>query len=402
MTSFPPIHSKVAKYLHHKFPDCYSEVPTKPVVEVMQQLRGHFIQQSTQNVTNLSLEIMDLFGFKFLCAYSRQNFNFFEQPTLKDIYPGLECAYGPTYSSFHSSGQSAMASLLLALNQTWRGFRLFSSNRPYFETPLALKLLTKETDPQADQILLIDSTNFAPSDLDDLPKHINESVAVIIDTSCWVWNEPLLEKVLQVAGEKKPLYLVRSHLKIDCLGGEYASLGSIVFFAPKNMNQSEKEKVIDGLQLASSAIGSYPTPDHIFPFYKDPEFHQLTYERTLAIQKSVDRFAQALFPLVDTTRIVKENPYHRLFILLNFRCKDKDLRKYILKMVRFADSPVVLADSYGFDFPSVLVSEVKSDPDNTFLRINGHTLGIEREDEIIDTLQKIVQTANKFALPTNP
>ena len=398
MIIFPPTDPETGLFLSKLYPECFPQAPKEPIIEVMQKLHGYHIQNLKQNVTNLSLAIVNYAGFSFRYAYSRQNFHFDTQPALAEIYPGLTSNLKPSYSSFHSSGQSAMSSLLIAMAQVWKDFSIHSPNRPYFETPLALKLLNRGETPTGGEVLLIDSTNLHPDELDMLPALINRSLGVIVDTSLWVWNEPLFQKVINLVEGKKPFFLIRSHLKLDSLGGEYASLGSLIYFHHDSFKVSE-EKFIDHLQTASSSIGSCPTLDQIFPFYKNPEFHELTFKRTTKLQESIDRLSPHLLPLVDRSRSIIEEPYHRLFLILNFRCTNKDLRKYFLKMVHMKSSPVVLADSYGFDFPSVLVSYMKEDPENIFLRICGHTLGEDRDPEIIDTLQEVIRVVNDFALP---
>lgn len=401
MISFPKISPATLNFLTKFYPDCFRGNEILTVIEAMQVLKGYIVSKQKKGVTNLDLSLAEVSGFKFAYSYTRQNLHFSEQPQLHEIYPDLNSKKSPYYSSFHSSGQASISSLFLGLSQIWKNFSLQKPSRPYFETPLALKLINKgDEEAKGDPFLLIDSTSFEPKHLPKTLESLGQYEIAIIDTSLWLWSEPLLQNLIDKLENKINIFLVRSHLKLDCFGGEYSTLGSIVYLPSSETSDEKKAQIVEQIQFASSSIGACPSLDQIYPFYKNKEFHQITANRIHEIQSSMDRITPQLTPLVDTRKIEFEIPYHRLFIFLNFRSDNPELKKHILKFVRLDEGLVAMVDSYGFDFPTVLVTHVRNDETEYFIRINGHTLGESKDSEIIETLKKIIHVANTSARPS--
>ena len=365
----------------------------------MQILKSYTIRKNLKSVTNLELGHLDLSGFRFAYSYTRQNLHFAEQPTLAEIYPGLKSPVAPHYSSFHSSGQGAISSLFLGLSQILKNFTLAPPSRAYFETPLALRLLNKGDDPKGEPILLIDTTSLEPEHVANIAQMILPHRFMIIDTSLWAWNDPLLQFMLDQVAGKIDLFLVRSHLKLDCFGGEYSTLGSLVYLPNLKTPESEREKLVEQIQLASSSISACASLDQIYPFYKEPLYHDFTIRRIQQIKDSMNRMLPLLTPHIDSAKVKFEIPYHRMFFFMNLHSDNAELKKHILKFIRLDSGPVALVDSYGFDFPTVLVTHVRQDKTEYFIRMNGHTLGAAHDAEIIETMKKIIHVANTSAKP---
>jgi hypothetical protein len=399
MIKFPPVSSESIRLLSHLYPECFQGNETCTAIEAMQLLKSHTIKTNLKSVTNLQLGHIDLSGFKFSYSYTRQNLYFAEQPTLPDIYPGLRSKIPPHYSSFHSSGQGAITSLFLGLSQILKNFTLSHPSRAYFETPLALKLLNRGEDPKGDPILLIDTTSLEPEHVTHISDMIKSFKVMVIDTSLWAWNDPLLQFMIDQVEGKIDLFLVRSHLKLDCFGGEYSTLGSLVYLPSTRTTEEEKEKLVEQIQLASSSISACASLDQIYPFYKEPSFHAYTVKRIQEIKDSMNRMLPQLTPHIDTSRVKFEIPYHRMFFFMNLHSDNAELKKHILKFIRLDSGPVALVDSYGFDFPTVLVTHVRQDKTEYFIRMNGHTLGADRDAEIVETMKKIIYVANTSAKP---
>ena len=221
----------------------------------------------------------------------------------------------------------------------------------------------------------------------------------MVDTSLWGWSDPLLQKILNTFEGKKSLLLVRSHLKLDCLGGEYSTLGSLVYLPALDVSPVDRDAFVQQLQFASSSIGACPMLDQIYPFYKNPEFHDLTRKRMSEIQDSLDRIIEEILPLVDRTKLKVEVPYHRVSFHINFHTDEEDIPKIIAKFIHLISDRVFLMDSYGFEFPTALVSTVIHDPSQHFIRMTGHVLGKEYDEQVRDAYRAIIEIANRFAKP---
>jgi len=396
----PPISSEYLEFLTSVFPQIANDLEGRSILEAMQLVRALSVKEICKGVTNLSMSYTKVSGFTFAYSYTRQNLHFASPPCFSEIYPGVSLGdYELTYASFHSSCQGAIASLFIALQMIDKDFYLSSFLRPYFETPLALELLNKgQTKQTGEKILLVDSTYFEPEHVEILELQLDTFQKVLIDTSLWAWDDPLFLRVLKIIKGKKDIFIVRSHLKLDCLGGEYSTLGSLVYLASQETPSSKKEEFIKFIQKASSSIGACPSLDQIYPFYKNEIFHQLTKKRIFAIQDSLDKIKPKVLGLVDETKIEIELPYHRLFFILHFKTNHFNVKVPILKVVKLYPGPVGLIDSYGFEFPSVQVSNVTDTSDEFFIRFNGHNLNTDKDDEIIEIYKQIIEVANKHAL----
>lgn len=395
---FPDARLSTREFLLKHFPRCFKANDYGTAIEMMQQLRGFHISQLKKSVTNITGSVVEVSGFTFKYTYTRQNLHFTTLPELREIYPGLESREKPYYSSFHCSGQGAISSLLLGLSQVLKHFHLVYPSRAYYETPKALKLINKgEVPSDGEAILFLDSTSLGPEHLEDIALTSQRVRMVVVDTSLWGWSDPLLQKILNQFEGKKSLLLVRSHLKLDCLGGEYSTLGSLVYLPSHDVPQADRDTFVQQLQSASSSIGACPMLDQIYPFYKNPEFQDLTRRRMSEIQDSLNRILDQLLPHVDTTKIKVEVPYHRVSFHLNFHTDEEHISKIILKFIHLITDRVYLMDSYGFEFPTALVSIVNHDPGQHFIRMTGHVLGQEFDEQVRDSYRAIIEIANRCA-----
>lgn len=399
MLKSPYLTAETLRFLIDLFPTLFSQDQKISATDAMQVIRGHTVQNIKKGVSNLSLEVQEVSGFSFKYFYTRQNLTFAHQPQLEEIYPGLKSQHSPYYSSFYSSGQSAISSLFLALAQDFQNFSLYSPVKVYFETPLALQLINQGSSTKGETFFLIDSTRIEPQHLSLISENFSKYKFAMIDTSLWAWDEPVLQSLIDTLEGKIDLFLMRSHLKLDCLGGEYSTLGSIVYISSDETSIQARESLIKNLTTVSSSLGSYPSLDQIYPFYKNKTFHELTFKRIKKIKESLKRILPRLLPFFNDKYLDLEIPYHGLFIIFHLKTKEADLRKQILKLIRLEDGPVALVDSYGFDFPSVLVAELTHERGTNLVRMNGYTMEKEYDEQIIETYKNIIQASIRFALP---
>ena len=172
--SFPPIRPEILKLLRELYPEVFSHDEVLTSIEAMQLVRSYQISQLKKGVTNLTMGIAHAAGFSFSYSYTRQNLHFCEQPKLCEIYPGLKTSHEPYYSSFHTSGQAAISSLLLGLSQLYPEFHLHLPSRAYYETPKALKLINKGDErSKGPAFLFLDSTSLEPEHVEQIVTEIH-------------------------------------------------------------------------------------------------------------------------------------------------------------------------------------------------------------------------------------
>ena len=319
-----------------------SAVPSK--ISLMKGLRAKQILNLETSVTNYLNKHYKIGNFSIESSYSRQIF-ITHNSRLNEFYPLLKTKTYPAQGHFLSSGQSAIYILLKTLQQVYGQVSLSSPTNIYFESSIILKELTLNSKASKIKVLFLDSTYLSPTDITE--GSIKKNKIIIFDTTCLVWNDPIINKVVRLCYKsKRDLYLVRSHLKLDCLGGEYTLLGSIVVL-------SKTKALNDTLVKTISYHGAYPSLDQIYPFYHDKKFHQFTEERVKRIKKNTYFLIRKLRPLIDKMGYEITEHYHGLYFFIRTPLRDDNHAVSFSRFFYLNNSNAYYCDSFGFDFGSV-------------------------------------------------
>ncbi len=107
--------------------------------------------------------------------------------------------------------------------------------------------------------------------------------AVLYDTTCADSESPRIAALLDRCRAARVLcVLLRSHLKLDCLGLEYGRLGSIIVVLPDRPDRQQvalARKIRRGAVDRLALTGGSFTPEAIFPLADDPEARALNQAR---------------------------------------------------------------------------------------------------------------------------
>ncbi|MBI3535043.1 MAG: hypothetical protein HY072_06110 [Deltaproteobacteria bacterium] len=207
---------------------------------------------------------------------------------------------------FTSSGMSAICSFFIALSQIFEGmFNLQGMPGRYFETTRLLAKLKINISDNNNHKIFQDKTVFKPESkyflyLDTIAKHcpfdqIQDSMlecnyAVIIDTTCESrQSEKLWNFINRCINKSIPCVLIRSHLKLDSLGLEFARLGSIAFVLPHLLSTERADLIRQCIKTLPGVIaetGATFLPSALFPGWRSASFDPLNELRIHFIKKA--------------------------------------------------------------------------------------------------------------------
>jgi hypothetical protein len=347
-------------------------------------------------LTNIKQEKMKILGEDFLTNYSRQGGQFKTDQQFPIFYPGasvdLRDIAGEGF--FLKSGQSANFIALLFLQSLAEEIKFDVPKRViYFETYSIMHYLQENASRPLSRYkgLFIDSGVMDLSAIDQ--EHIEAHDIIIFDTTCFLPTHPEFARIMRALKmSRRPVFLTRSHLKLDSLGVEYGALGSLFVMnagafplaLPSEIGSTDVKVERLVMKLASVA-GVHAQPHEIYPFMNDPLFHELNRTRVLNLQKNMKRVEAALessFTHYELPLTV-ERYGHELYCKVRLQHSfDDALKSSFAKIQKLLGDPVFLSDSFGYDFLGI--SEFGNSEGASFLRVT--SFDTDMSDESLRTL----------------
>ncbi len=245
--------------------------------------------------------------------------------------------------TYAASGMAAMSAVMLAMRRLWPRCYFDVRAGGYPETAeLAAALRAQEG---GCRVAVIDSTVDTPA---TARLRIKDAHAVIFDTSCFAATSGRIRAIVAVMTQNhRPMILVRSHTKLDCLGLEYGRLGSVVVAGgPADERRGLHASIADFVRLT----GSGALPMHFPPFAGSAQFNALSsartawtirscrfLERKLRSKTNLRTFGHGLFFVMFPRRIIAKEEARAVAAEL------------VGEMTRWG-IPTRHAGSFGFDF----------------------------------------------------
>ncbi|MBR2140950.1 MAG: hypothetical protein IJ853_01170 [Rickettsiales bacterium] len=201
---------------------------------------------------------------------------------------------------FFNSCMAAISTLQLTLQKI--GYKKFLfSNLPYFESyDFAESIFGTEN--------VVEYKNYNGKDVDVLwicsasPNFMSvnykkvKAKAMVMDTSCIDCSSQYIVDIVNYCNEKNmPLFLVRSHMKLDCFGLEINRLGSLVC-------ANDNDNVYEKCKLMEIYLGNNTTIKNIYPWLGEEEFFKLTTKDIDKTKKIVDSASSMCNKLLDKNR----------------------------------------------------------------------------------------------------
>jgi hypothetical protein len=331
------------------------------------------VRERSFNETNFDPTVpIDVAGLKLTYAYQRFRVEIHSPVALAAAYPGLRGANASpsSWGTFTSCGQSACTAFLLSLARVFRSrFDLFFWSGKYFEEDLVLKRLGSRNVRVVDCVSrlrsdvrcgYLDSSTDAIAYKSDLKKLIEHCQLVAVDTTCYgARSDRLAFIVSHTLRAGKPCILLRSHLKLDCLGMEYARLGSLVIASPRRATLATT-RLLEMLRKETaqilSLIGGYASASQLYPFLADPTFQRISDERLdrirLANRRVVSWVECALNELKERPLVMRF--VHQIFFMIVFPKARKGVDGHdLLDALKRSGIPAQWAASFGFDFTAI-------------------------------------------------
>lgn len=318
------------------------------------KLSASNISESNFHPSNLNL---DYNGFDFRYAYQRTNLKI-KNPHSDHCYPeigSLPESLGAHFG-FLTSGQAALAVGLFCLKELFKKDPIrFQTSMIYYESfdflnKFGFKILSNGRTYLKDKIYFIDSSTLQLNEKVAVPDKLS---VVVIDTTCWSLTNnkinSLTQKFLKTGA---CVLLVRSHMKIDCLGVEFNRLGSLLFIAPANKkNLSEKFKSL--YQDYASSLGSISEITKVYPFLRSKNFLKLNDQWIKRVQKAHHLFEKDL-KLSDGIKLRRYD--HQLFCWITFKKNTVNitqLHSTLISRLNAAGLPSLFIASFPWDFIAI-------------------------------------------------
>jgi hypothetical protein len=329
-------------------------------------------------------------GGRFRYTYQRLDLRMRTRSFFDEVY-ALDRRRGPAFGLWGGSGMGTITALLRALDfGSGRPRRLLYPEDVYFEVRAVLPLLNNllpNTDDDAfldGDVFLLDSVT-AEDHFPLLQKPLQPLHLVLFDTTCYDAGSALIDRVIaRCCDERVPLVLLRSHLKLDCMGTEYARLGSAVFWLPPKPSPSLVARLrilhnhfFDELRRA----GATALPTALWPLAGDAEFRRLNSERNRGMVAAQLRAGAALSSRLPRMRIT--TPHHGCFLMFEPpRNREHQLiadRAQLVARLRAAGIPAVFAPSFGYDIVAMTLLQQK-------IRVAIPDLPDEAVDRLVDVV----------------
>lgn len=300
---------------------------------------------------------------KFLYEYSYKRYDsYINYPNFSnEFYKLKKTKEYKSKNFFTNSGMSAITSLLLAINNILDDFSfIFPDVDIYFETYDFYNKYINKKNNNNNEIIYIDtiSKKFDINKYQKIIDNSNNIFSVIIDTTCFVPEElkKLIENVLK---KKKLCILVRSHTKLDMLGTEISSLGSLLYLIPNNISDDYFniiKRIISESYYLLGKFGALCSPDNFPEFIFYEKFKIVNTERVKRIEKNNYLLYLYLNENINKGKIIL--PEHKKFVLyvINNCCFSEEQYKIIeakIKTFVMNEDNIFHACSFGFDYTAL-------------------------------------------------
>lgn len=282
--------------------------------------------------------INDKFNYTF--NYQRYDSNLSYDKFIKNFY-NLSNVHSKII--FTNCGMSSIFGVLSSFAVSGK-YRLIYDKDIYFETQKIINNF-KNFKHGYTKIYYLDTI----SDSFSFCCELKDSI-VIVDTTCYssICFKQLIEKLLN---NNCFCILVRSHTKLDMLGLEYSTLGSIVFLIPNNINNKKFEKykkIIQNSINILSNLGMFAQENNIFPLLNDKKIIELNRDRIERMQHNNEYFFKSMKNEFELHK-------HKLFLTTN-KIKKYNIDVLKSKLIIFAknnDEICKFSCSFGFDYIAI-------------------------------------------------
>jgi hypothetical protein len=390
-TSFPDFNSQKWDYpafIEHKF-------------KLMQHLRSDFIKQITEPVTKRTPATFQWGDMTYQYLYQRQGISISLGEKLIS-YP-INKSSESIFEFFTTSGQSAGLCVFEFIKNEFPKATLLAlkNNTTYYESNDVIKLCNIPSSKEGKCFFYDGSFNYSFNWLLEILKDID---LFVFDTTLFPYGSKQLQEILDHLMQKRiPTLLIRSHLKLDSLGAEFSSLGSIAALNMERLptletNRSSKVALAKYL----STTGSYASIDQIYPFLGNPQFIKIAKtraERTQQLGTALTEQLQELIKEKDYSVSIIKTWHSHYFYLKYPSSEEISMQNEFEKLKLVTEIPAFFCDSFGFDFLTLTCVPILESTSNSYMyRFSVPDMEIESIEFIIDFFSTFLKKLNEKLL----
>lgn len=296
---------------------------------------------------------------------------------------------------FFANCMASISTLLLAF-QKLNYKKILFSNLPYFESyDFAKELFSKENIQEYKKykntnIDILWICTASPKFLSIDYKKIKTKI-IVLDTSCIDCSSIYIKEIVNFCKTNDiTLFLVRSHMKLDCFGLEINRLGSLTCI-------NDKENILEICTKLEIVLGNNTNISNIYPWLGEQEFFDITTKKITKTQKINDTTSRVLKKLLDKNKYEINKFDNKIYFTIKLKNKVDNLDKLNRDTTIYCQKhnlPIVTAASFylekvGFDnFTRTL------DNNSQFLRLSPSSY-ISKKDTI-ETAKKIAEYLNNI------
>lgn len=284
--------------------------------------------------------------------YQRFDLRFLATSYLSTLYADMNVRSRESLGLLTSGGMAAITATLNALSVSQdRRMTLCIASDAFFETQSFLRLFARNVEVR--DSLDVRGTPYILF-LDSIGRKTHSAMlygaayaphAVVFDTTAYDRRDTRIVDVVGFCRERRiPVFLVRSHTKLDTFGIELGRLGSIVGVG----NDSVMRSASDHIALA----GQNFEPRNVMPLMNWPEAKELSSQRVKALVRSGQESAAAARRVLG--RRVRTF-HHDLFFVVDLDAGEAtdELAAALAERLDQPEHPVRAASSFGQDFFSI-------------------------------------------------
>lgn len=365
---------------------------TSDINKILQDKKKNYLSYKIESLkqiknfsnTNCNHKLVLFENFTVNYEYQRYDFDIDYAKFVNDFYNINRDQFG---LFFTNCGMSAIYSTFKSLEKL--NYEFHTIGNIYVETERMFNEYLKKNISDK-KVLFIDTTCF--TNIFNLLKHINLSKyeVFVLDTTNYQ-GELLKEIILYLENFNKTIILIRSHLKLDMLGMEWSTLGSICILDEEKsfINKSFSKEI----KIILSIIGGFAKLESIPRYWNNNNklFHLLN-QRVNNIKNNAVFLYEKLKSKIGDDNLVL--PEHKLFIIYKLK-KEEDyqfINQLIDNFIRSSKYQNIMmsSDSFGFDYFAINLYFVNMSA-LPAIRISVGDVPLEMCEKIYDEISSFIQ-----------
>ncbi len=358
---------------------------------LFRHIRKEAIDKIEFPTTNLMNKPLNFYGQNISYTYSREGYRFMGDNKFRFIHPHslVDIGGGEEFAAFTSSAQGAMAIVLTFVTSIDTNIEFV---RPvtsiYFDTNKVIKSLEQKDQSGGDRCLILDYSVSETSTYEALDFSAYD--IIVVDATCLLTGSLLEKEVfIKLKSSGAAVFIIKSLIKTDSFGEEYAQLGSLYAFNLQYFDRFKEKRDKSAENFFHRYFGRYggfSNLENILPFFWSEKYHHLNLKRVGRFKKNLKDIEVNV--LKHGHKPFRTNVHHELFSLIKIKSTDENFALRVNKLKAKAELPVFWGTSFGLD--SCLLGafeDSNTNEANSCFRFSG----LDADQHSIDGVSRFIQ-----------